>query len=261
MNQAVVARKISFAYIGANRIPVPVLRGLTLNLNYGQIVGLVGRNGSGKTTLLQVLCGRLKPQTGDVAVGSTTVVRSGRLVTRPRLAVISQRPDSSLAPTMSVYENYILASRTSPLNLRWSYSARNVMSCRELLARAGMGLEDKLKEQTRFLSSGQQQALAIMLAMLSDDPILFMDEPTAALDPISAAKILALAIFEIKQKQGCLVLVSHRIRDILEVCNRILILRNGVITQDISSDVHAVTEKELLGFIAGQDAALGTEIR
>jgi putative ABC transport system ATP-binding protein len=227
-----------------------VLKNLNIEIPRGQVVGLVGRNGAGKTTLLEILRGSLVPQGGEVHVGRTAVSAAGRLLKQPSVAIISQNPDAGLAPTMTVYENYAIAVGHELSQLQWAYSKQAEDRCRELLARAGMGLEDKCRDQTRFLSAGQQQAISVLLALQTPDSVLLMDEPTAALDPFAAERILDLAISETKRIGGSIILISHRLRDVAERCSRILVLRDGGISCDIDCSVSRVTEQELLSSMA-----------
>ncbi len=241
---------VHFAYPAAGESSHDVMLGLDVQIDYGKIVGLVGRNGSGKSTLLDIIRGKLVPQRGQVRVGKTLVSADSRLVNLPQVGVISQRPDAGLAPTMTVYENYVLATDHERSSLRWAYSSQRARGCRDLLAKANMDLEVKHNEQVRFLSGGQQQALSILLALQSSAPILLMDEPTAALDPFAAERVLDLAISETDSRKGSLLLVSHRIRDIVERCSRILVLRGGKIGEDIDTAARTPTEQDLLGIMA-----------
>jgi putative ABC transport system ATP-binding protein len=227
-----------------------VLKDISFTVGYGEVVGLVGRNGVGKTTLLEVLRGTLPPQKGEVRVGQTLVAIGGNHRQTPSVAMISQRPDAGLTPTMTVYENYVIAIGHGMSALQWAYSNRMKNACRDLMARASMGIEHKCHEQSRFLSGGQQQAVSLLLALEAPERLLLMDEPTAALDPFAAATLLDLAISEIRRVHGAVLLVSHRLRDVAERCSRILVLHDGHITREINCALTRVTEQELLVFIA-----------
>jgi putative ABC transport system ATP-binding protein len=246
----VSVRGVDFSYVRRDGSLLGVLKHMSFTIGYGEVVGLVGRNGAGKTTLLEVLRGTLPPQKGEVQVGMALVAIGGNHRQKPSVAMISQRPDAGLAPTMTVYENYAIAIGHGMSGLRWAYSKRTESACRDLMARAGMGIEDKAHEQARFLSGGQQQAVSVLLALESPERLLLMDEPTASLDPFAAKTLLDLAVSEIERVRGAILLVSHRLRDIVERCSRIFVLDNGTITRDINCFVAPVTEQELLASMA-----------
>ncbi|MCX5814508.1 MAG: ATP-binding cassette domain-containing protein [Proteobacteria bacterium] len=246
---AISVQNVNFAYRLQGGVRFDVLNGTNFTIPYGQSVGLVGRNASGKSTLLSIIRGFLVPDAGYVQIGSTTVSAKGHLVSRPKVSLISQRSDAGLAPTMTVFENYVLAGNHEMGGLMWAYSKRVKEQCRQLLSKARMGLEDKLKEQVRFLSGGQQQALSVLLAIEYPEAVLLLDEPTAALDPYAGERILDLALSEMKIRKGTVILVSHRLRDIAERCERVMVLQDGMITSDLNNADLRLTEKDLMAMM------------
>jgi len=246
---AIRVEDVTFAYRLQGGVRFGVLHGTTFTVPYGQNVGLVGRNASGKSTLLSILRGFLVPESGEVQIGSALVSIRGRLVNRPRVSLISQRAEAGLAPTMTVFENYVLTADNGAIGLTWAYSKRMKERCRLLLSKAEMGLEDKLDEQVRFLSGGQQQALSVLLAIEYPEAVLLLDEPTAALDAFAGTRVLDLALSEMKARKGAIVLVSHRVRDITERCQRIIVLQGGVITADINNEDLHLTEENLMAMM------------
>ena len=218
--EAVSLRNVTFSYgAGGGSTAVPVFEGLNISMEAGQTIGIVGRNGSGKSTLFKLIRGVLTPDTGQVSFFS-----AGALNARPVVSLVSQKPDASLGPTMTVFENYLLARHGGKPSLRWAFTKKARKRCRDLVVRAEVGLDDKLDEQIRFLSGGQQQALSVLLGLMMDNPILLMDEPTAALDPLSADKVLDLAAEHVRERQGLVVIVSHRLAELLPRCDSIIIL-------------------------------------
>lgn len=247
---AIRVQDVTFAYRLQGGVRFEVLKGMTFAVPYAQSIGLVGRNASGKSTLLSIIRGFLVPDSGEIQIGSEVVCRNGSLVNRPRVSLISQRADAGLAPTMTVFENYMLTASLGAAGMRWTYSKRMKERCRHLLTKAEMGLEYKLDEQVRFLSGGQQQALSILLAIECPEAILLLDEPTAALDTFAAEKVLDLALSEMKSRKGSVVLVSHRVRDIAERCERVMVLQGGVITADLDNTNLHLKEEDLMAMMA-----------
>ena len=245
LRPAVEIKDVSFSYEHREGGDHHVLQAVNVAIPRGQMVGLVGRNASGKSTLLQIIRGVLTPQKGTVRVGDLIVSADGHFQRQPEVAIISQKPDACLAPTMTVYENFVISHRVFS-SVKWAYLRKRRAYCKELLATAGMELDTKSEEQVRFLSGGQQQALTILLALESASPILLMDEPTAALDPFAAKKVLDLATNLTQERNGTIMLVSHRLRDILERCQRILVLNDGIVIRDLSDGIGALREADLL---------------
>jgi len=244
---AIYVQDVAFAYGLQGGVQFEVLKQISFSIPYGQVLGLVGRNASGKSTLLSILRGFLIPSSGVVQIGSTVVSTMGRLVNLPKVSLITQRADAGLAPTMTVFENYVLTLTDGAAGLKWAYSKHLKEQCRYHLRKAEMGLEDKINEQVRFLSGGQQQALSVLLAIEYPEAVLLLDEPTAALDAFAGKRVLDLAIAEMKARKGSIVLVSHRVRDIAERCERVLLLQGGEIETDMDNlDFHLTEEKLML---------------
>jgi len=224
---------VTFAFQQGNRALSPVLRSLDLRLGQNEIVGLVGRNAAGKTTLLNIIRGTLVPQSGTVMVDGLVTARAGHLIRLPAVSLVSQSPDAALAPTMTVYENFVLAAGGGLFDLRVAYGRKPRAECHSLVLRAGVELEAKLDEQVRFLSGGQQQALSVLLALNFSHRVLLMDEPTASLDPYAARGLLDLALREAQSLRTLVVIVSHRLADLVERCQRIVVLDEGHIVRDL----------------------------
>lgn len=243
-NIAVRVQGVNFAYRMQGGSCLQVLTDLSFEIPYGQVVGLVGRNASGKSTLLSLLRGLIVPQRGDVQIGSSVISSKGRLIRIPETFLITQRADAGLAPTMTVYENYVLTMNRGIAGLAWAYSKKIKERCMSLLYKAEMGLEDKLNEQVRFLSGGQKQALSVLLSLECPDLVLLLDEPTASLDGFSAKRVMDLAFSEMNARGGAVILVSHRINDILERCHRVLVINSGRIVADLDNhDFHLKSDE------------------
>ena len=215
-------KNISFSYqIGFNS-EVKVLDNLNLTVNSGGIIGLIGKNGSGKTTLLNLLKGALSIQKGTI-----NIIDEKNIKKSFSIPLVSQIVDANLFPTLTVFENFsIIKNRNN--NLFQKYKSKiNYEYCYNLLKKADMELENKINEQIRFLSGGQKQAISILFSLEHDLPILLMDEPTASLDPFVSKKIIDLAIKEIMERKGILILVSHNLQDILKYSTNIVVLKKG----------------------------------
>lgn len=211
---------LCFSY-GDSEESYHVFQNSSLLVDDFRIIGLVGVNGSGKSTLLKLIKGDLKAQNGSIKVCEKPVTEL------PNVSFITQQAIDNIFPKLTVFENYMLFHGKSDKSLRYFDNKENRQSCLDVITAAGMNLEDKIDEQVRFLSGGQQQALGIMLACDMDSPILLMDEPTASLDVFVAEKVLEIAIQEIRNKKGLLIFTSHNLHDILKYTEHIIVIKKG----------------------------------
>ncbi len=198
-----------------------VFKNSNLSVIDRRIIGFVGVNGCGKSTLLKLIKGDLSMQEGSILVDDKSVKELRNV------SFITQHPIDNIFPKLTVFENYMLFHKKGVRVLETFNNKKNRQSCVELIKKTGMGLEERLDEQVRFLSGGQQQALGIMLACDMDSPILLMDEPTASLDVFVAEKILEITIREIRERNGLLMFTSHNLPDIIQYTEHIIVLKKG----------------------------------
>ena len=208
-----------FSY--GNETESPVFQNSNISVEDSRIIGLVGINGCGKSTLLKLIKGDLVAQEGNISVCELPVTKL------PNVSFITQQAIDNIFPKLTVFENYILFHNRNKSSFLLFDNKNNRQLCKEAIKAAGMGLENRLDEQVRFLSGGQQQALGIMLACDVTSPILLMDEPTASLDVFVAEKVLKIAIDEIRKKKGLLIFTSHNLHDIIRYTEHIIVIQKG----------------------------------
>lgn len=219
---------LCFSY-GNNIDSYHVFNNSNLTVDNSRIIGLVGVNGCGKSTLLKLIKGDLTAQQGSIRVCEKAVTEL------PNVSFITQQAIDNIFPKLTVFENYMLFHEKYYRSFLLFDRKRNRQSCLELIKAAGMNLEDKIDEQVRFLSGGQQQALGIMLACDMDSPVLLMDEPTASLDVFVAEKVLEIAIQEIRKKEGLLIFTSHNLHDIIKYTEHIIVMKKGGEMKNLSN--------------------------
>ena len=188
---------------------------VSLEVKRGEIFGFLGPNGAGKSTTIRILCGLLPPTSGRATVGGFDVATQPEEVKRS-IGYMSQK--FSLYDDLSVKENiefYAGVYGVPPAN----FPAR-----RDFILRMA-GLEDKLEMQTRLLSGGWKQRLALGCAILHDPPILFLDEPTSGVDPIARRSFWEL-IYQLSGS-GHTIFVTTHYMDEAEYCHRIALMYNG----------------------------------
>ncbi len=213
--------------LGRGPARVHILKGISLAIERGEAVGLVGPSGSGKSTLLMTMAGLERPDSGRVIVNGTDLSglnedRLARFRGR-RIGIVFQ--SFHLVPTMTALENVAL-----PLELAGAADAFE-RAAREL---ASVGLGERLRHYPAQLSGGEQQRVAIARAVAPDPAILVADEPTGNLDESTGEAIIDL-LFALKRNSGAtLILVTHDLA-LARRCDRVVRLRSGHVETDAAA--------------------------
>lgn len=236
MNTVLEINNLYFKYTSTNLSDINSVENILANFNMmiykNEILGLAGANGSGKSTLLKLIRGILIPYKGKILLEKKIISQDGINYMLPRIKYITQNPTNTLYPTLTVYENYMISiSKFSELSF---YSSReHKKKCYKLISKPNMGLEEYMNIQIRFLSGGQQQVLAVLLGLNnSENSIILFDEPTAALDGNIKKRILSLVRHEAKNQKSSVILISHDISDLIEYCDRVVVLKSGKIKEE-----------------------------
>lgn len=196
------------------------INGVSLNIQHGESVGIVGANGAGKSTLIMLLVGILFPKTGEIHVGETPVTKDTLSLIRQRIGFTFQNSDDQLFMT-SVYDDVAFGPRN------YKFSEEEVDK-KVLNALKIVGIEH-LKDRAPYkLSGGEKKAAAIATVLAMDPDILVMDEPTSALDPKARRRLINL----LKEFKHTRIITSHDLDMVLELCKRTVILSNGIIVAD-----------------------------
>jgi len=233
---------------------VVALKPLSLEIHRGDFVVVVGANGSGKSTLLNVISGQLQSDSGKMILDGTDVTRLQDFQRSKWMARVFQNPLSGTAPDLSIIENFRLAAlRTQSKSFKIGNDGAFRELVREKIASLGMGLEHKIDQPMGTLSGGQRQALTLLMCVMDELSILLLDEPTAALDPRSAAIVIKTADQLIKDYQLTAILITHNMKEACRVGNRILQMSEGQLVKDVSGDAkQALREQDIYEwFISG----------
>jgi len=221
---------------------VHALKNISFSLDTGKVLGLIGDNGAGKSTLMKCVTGAEKPDAGHIHFNGQDV--SGR-PHDSRLAGIEMiYQDLNLCPQLDVSSNIFLGQEIKSSSCFLNDRLMREKS-REILAR--LNADIPVDTPVGQLSGGQQQAVAIARALLANPKLLIMDEPTAALGVREAGKVLAL-IQSLKANGITVIIISHRLADIFEVADRIILMRRGEIREDkpvLQTSIQEITEKIL----------------
>ena len=216
---------------------VIALEDVSLQMNKGEFVVIIGANGSGKTTLLNIIGGAEIPSAGSIEINGTDVTKLPEYKRSKWVARVFQNPNNGTAPDLTILDNFRLASlRTGQKNLSIGTNAAFKKKVQDKIAILGMGLENKINQSMGNLSGGQRQALTLLMSVMDDTHILLLDEPTAALDPRSALLVLSLADKLHTDLGITTVLITHNLKEALQYGNRLLQMNNGKINRDLNTE-------------------------
>lgn len=245
-------RNLSKTFHAGQADEVKALKNLSLDIQAGEFVIIIGSNGSGKSTLFNLLFGSLFPDTGSISIAGNDLTALPDYRRSRWISMVFQNPGNGTAPDLSLLENFRLAAlRTSKKRMIPGIDAAFRLQVAEKVKELGMGLEKKLDTPMGSLSGGQRQALTLLMAVMDKPGILLMDEPTAALDPKSAEMIMELAA-DINRRMGVsILLVTHSMKQALQYGNRLLLFREGTIAKDLNREEKQKLEPaELYGWFS-----------
>ena len=210
---------------------------LSLHLNEGDFVTVIGGNGAGKSTLLNAIAGTFAVDCGSISIGGQDVTRLPEYKRAALIGRVFQDPMLGTAATMQIEENLALAARRGQTRgLKWGITKAEREKYRALLQPLDLGLEDRLTAKVGLLSGGQRQALTLLMASLQQPKLLLLDEHTAALDPKTAAKVLALSDQIVAENHLTTLMITHNMKDAIRHGNRLLMMSAGKVVLDISGE-------------------------
>lgn len=248
----ITLQHISKTYYKGQSNEVKALQPLSLEINQGDFVIIVGANGSGKTTLLNLISGEIPPSEGKILIHQQEIQTLPDDKRSKWIAKVFQNPLSGTAADLTVIENFRLAAlRAQSKKLKMGIDAAFIQRVKNEIATLGMGLEDKIYQKMGSLSGGQRQALTLLMCKMDELSILLLDEPTAALDPRSANKILQIAKQMNETKQLTTLLVTHNLKDAFEYGNRLIQMEDGKIRRDLTTyEKQNITQNEIFTWFA-----------
>ena len=213
------------------------LSSLSLHLDEGDFVTIVGSNGAGKSTLFNAIAGSFYADEGSISLAGKDITFMPEHERSRRIGRLFQDPLRGTAPSMTIEENlalaYLRAAHGNPFS-RISKKDKDFFA--EQLKQLGMGLEDRMKQPVGLLSGGQRQALTLLMATLVTPKLLLLDEHTAALDPATAEKVLELTKSIVAEKKITCLMVTHNMHQALELGNRTLMMDSGRIVFDVKGE-------------------------
>ena len=232
------------------------IRDLSLHLDAGDFVTIIGANGAGKSTLFNAIAGSFYTDSGSIHLDGRDITFLPEYKRAKIIGRLFQDPMLGSAPGMTIEENLALAAGGGG----WLSTVTKAEKARfrDRLALLDMGLEDRMKQPVGLLSGGQRQALTLMMATMVPPKLLLLDEHTAALDPGTAEKVLALTKQIVEENKLTCMMITHNMQQALELGNRTLMMDAGNILLDVGgAERDGLTVDDLLArFKAGVGKAL-----
>ncbi|OCC06923.1 sugar ABC transporter ATP-binding protein [Labrys sp. WJW] len=226
---------------------IKALTDVELTIGRAEIVGLMGDNGAGKSTLVKLIAGNFPPTSGEIRLDDEVVHFHKPVEARAKgIEVVYQ--DLALCNNLSAAANVFLGReiKKGVGPLRWLDHGAMIKKAGELFAE--LKSETRPRDLVRQMSGGQRQAVAIARTRLSRAKIVLMDEPTAAISVRQVAEVLGL-IHRLRDAGISVVLISHRMPDVFEVCDRVIVMRRGHKVAD--KPIAATSPEEVTGLITG----------
>ncbi|MEM8728542.1 MAG: ATP-binding cassette domain-containing protein [Pseudomonadota bacterium] len=226
---------------------IHALQGVDLSIAPGEAVGLMGDNGAGKSTLMKIIAGNFPPTNGEIRIDGEAVSFSQPIDARDAgIEIVYQ--DLALCDNLTAGANVFLGRE-----LKKKVGPFSMLDHTSMYKRAGelfaeLKSETRPRDLVRQMSGGQRQAVAIARTRLSDPKLVLMDEPTAAISVRQVKEVLAL-IHRLKDTGHAVILVSHRMPDVFDVCDRVAVLRRG--TKVADKRITETTPEEVTGLIIG----------
>lgn len=222
------------------------LDNLSLHLNKGDFVTIIGSNGAGKSTLLNCISGTYESDNGIILLDNQEIQFLKEHKRAKHIGRLFQDPLKGTAPNMSIEENLELAYRRGNpkqdiyhrfLKINLKKDERALF--KEKIAHLGLGLENRMNSKVGLLSGGQRQALTLLMATITPPTLLLLDEHTAALDPKTATKVMNITDQIVKENHTTTLMITHNIKHALAYGNRMIVMSDGKILMEFNEEEKA----------------------
>ncbi|MDH5443226.1 MAG: ATP-binding cassette domain-containing protein [Hadesarchaea archaeon] len=226
---------------------IQALKGVSIELRKGEILGIIGDNGAGKSTLIKIIRGAYKPTSGEIYIeGEKKEFNSPRDAIREGIQCVYQ--ESALVEQLSVAENFFIGQE--PVK-KYANGLVNFVDYKKMRSEtkkylARMGFHLNVREEIRNFSGGERQAVSVMRALYFKPKILLLDEPSTALSEKAKRKLFTL--FQKAKKICPMIFVTHALEDVIRICDRLIILKLGEITFE-SKTGKGLRKEEILHYM------------
>lgn len=214
---------------------VRALAGVSLDVEEGSFLIILGGNGSGKSTLLNAIAGSFPVDGGSIELDGRDLSSLEEHERAAWIGRVFQNPFLGTAPNMTIAENFAMAAlRGNDRTLKWALRKSRSSEIAAMIACLRMGLENRLHTPICNLSGGQRQALTLLMATWNKPRLLLLDEHTAALDPRSAEAVVRLTRELVEKESLTAIMVTHSMQQAVRLGNRLIIMHRGQIAHDFS---------------------------
>ena len=236
------------------------LKGVSLTLNDGEFVTVIGGNGAGKSTLMNAVAGVYPVDRGSITINGADVTDLPEHKRAPYIGRVFQDPMMGTAASMQIEENLALAARRGQTRgLKAGITKMEREEYRELLKILDLGLEERMTSKVGLLSGGQRQALTLLMATLRKPKLLLLDEHTTALDPKTAAKVLDTTERIVQKDKLTTLMITHNMKDAIVHGDRLIMMYDGRVAIDVSGQekkkLTVETLLEMFNKVSGSDEA------
>jgi putative ABC transport system ATP-binding protein len=221
---------------------IKILNNVNLQVRENDFITLLGSNGAGKSTLFNVIAGNLKIDEGAILINGRDISHLSEEKRTKFISRVFQDPKMGTAPRMTVAENLLLALRRGEqrgLGLR--KLNQHLDEFKKITATMPNRLSERLKTPTGNLSGGQRQALSFLMATIKKPNILLLDEHTAALDPKTSAELMEATQTRVTEDHLTALMITHQLQDAVKYGNRLIVMKDGQVTQDLNTAEKAQT--------------------
>jgi putative tryptophan/tyrosine transport system ATP-binding protein len=214
-----------------------VFDNLSLDINDGDFITIIGSNGAGKSTLLNIVSGCLDSDEGSITLEDKEITPLPEFRRTRFIGRVFQNPQVGTSPSMTILENLSMAlNKGKGFGLSSCIEKENMPYFKQILSELNLGLEDKLHTKVGLLSGGQRQVLSLIMATLSSPKLLLLDEHTAALDPKTSEKIIELTSKIVEERKITTLMVTHNLNHAIKLGNRLIMMHRGKIILDIRAE-------------------------
>lgn len=213
------------------------LKNINLSLKKGEFVTIVGSNGAGKSTLFNMICGTYMQDTGTITLDGSDISFMPEHKRAKMVGRVFQDPMKGTAPNMTIEENLALAySRAGSGFFSQAVGRKKREMFQEAVSKFDMGLEDRMKTKIGLLSGGQRQVVTLLMCTIVTPKLLLLDEHTAALDPVTADKVMAITNSIVKENGITTMMITHNMSQALTTGTRTIMMENGEIIIDLDDE-------------------------